>query len=225
MPEQLVFDLPHLTSQDAEDFLVSASNRAAVDLVGSWPQWLNVGAIICGPAGVGKSHLVNVWRQRSAARLIRADELSDELAGELASAPSLAIEDIDRGLASERALFHLLNIARERQRAILLTTRLPPGELDVTLPDLRSRLRALPVAAIAPPDDTLLQGLLVKLFMDRQLRVEPATVGYLLNHMERSAEAAVRLVTEIDRASLSAQRRVTKHLARQVICKLFPVIH
>jgi chromosomal replication initiation ATPase DnaA len=223
MPEQLVFDLPNRPAQDAEDFLVSASNQAAVDLVDSWPDWPNAAMVVVGPAGVGKSHLVNVWKSRSGGRDIAAGDLTEEVAGGAADMPAVAIEDIDRGIASEKALFYLLNMAREHKHAVLLTSRVPPGELEVALPDLRSRLRALPVVPIAPTDDALLQGLLVKLFHDRQLLVEPATVRYILTHMERSAEAAVQVVSEMDHLALTTHRRVTRALAREVIYKLFSI--
>ena len=225
MSEQLIFNLPHLSSQGAEDFLVSDSNQAAVDLVNTWADWPNVAVVISGAAGVGKSHLANIWSATSKAVGITAEDLDEARVAALPRPAIYFVEDIDRGIASEQALFHLLNLVREQRGSVLLTSRTEPGELQVTLPDLRSRLRALPVVAIDPPDDALLQGLLVKLFMDRQLRVEPATVRYLLTHMERSAEAAVRVVDEMDRMALTKHRRVTKLLAREVLSKLFPVKH
>lgn len=225
MPEQLVFDLPHRPAQDADDFLVSASNQAAIDLIDGWAQWPNAAAAICGPAGVGKSHLVNVWRSFSGGARITAAELDDALAARLGTWQALAVEDIDQGIADEKSLFHLLNLARERRSPLLLTARTAPGDLDIDLPDLRSRLRALPLALIAPPDETLLRALLVKLFTERQLRVEPATIRYILTHMERSAEGAVRVVSEIDRLALTTHRRATKALAREVISNLFSIKH
>ena len=112
----------------------------------------------------------------------------------------LAIEDVDAGGATEpeRLVFHLLNQARETKGQLLITTRQPPGDLDIALPDLRSRLRALPVAMIQPIDDALLSGLLVKLFSDRQLAIDPGVIKYLLRHMERSADAARTIVQRID---------------------------
>ena len=136
---------------------------------------------------------------------------------------ALAIEDIDRGIGSEAALFHLLNMAREQRKSLLLTSRVAPGDVAAQVADLRSRLRALPLAMIAPPDDALLQGLLVKLFSDRQLRVDPATVTYILTRMERSAESAVRIVSQMDRLALTTHRRATRALAREVIYNLFAV--
>ena len=96
---------------------------------------------------------------------------------------------------------------------MLLTSALAPGDLGLALPDLRSRLNALPHALIAPPDDALLRAVLVKLFADRQLSVEPQIIAYLLVRMERSMEAASRLVAELDHRSLALQRAVTRNVA------------
>ena len=222
--EQLVFDLPHRPALGAEDFLVSSSNQSAIELIDNWPgNWPNYAAAICGPSGVGKSHLASVWMERSAAHRLTGTEIDADRADALLQFPALVVEDLHEGIASEKALFHLLNTARERQKSVLLTSRVAPGDLNVDLPDLRSRLRALPLAMIAPPDDALLQGLLVKLFLDRQLQVEPETIRYILTHTERSAESALKVVAEMDRLALAKHRRATKLLAREVIYKLFPV--
>jgi chromosomal replication initiation ATPase DnaA len=119
-------------------------------------------------------------------------------------------------------LFHLLNLAREGKFSMLLTGRVAPGELDIGLPDLRSRLRALPLVRILAPDDALLKALLVKLFADRQLKVEPHIVAHLALHMERSADAAVCVVKEVDRLALSSHRRVTRALAVEALARLRP---
>ena len=114
-------------------------------------------------------------------------------------------------------LFHLLNLVREHKLSMLLTSRVPAGELAVALPDLRSRLRALPFVAIAPPDEALLRAVLVKHFMDRQLAVEPHTIGYIALRMEQSMEAAATIVAEIDQAAMAAHRKVTRALAAEIL--------
>jgi chromosomal replication initiation ATPase DnaA len=212
-PRQLVLDLAHRSALGAEDFLVSRSNAAAVDLVDRWPAWPHWAALVVGPAGSGKTHLANVWQLRSGAEAIAAARLSEAAVAELSGRSALAVEDLDRGIAEERVLFHLLNLAREHKLSILLTSRLAAGELDVGLPDLRSRLRALPLVRIESPDEALLQGVLVKLFADRQLDVEPHVVSFLARRMERSMAAATRTVAEVDRLALALQRKVTRGVA------------
>jgi chromosomal replication initiation ATPase DnaA len=212
LPEQLVFELPHRAAMGLEDFLVSESNAEAVALVDRWPDWPVGAAVLVGPEGSGKTHLANVWRLRSGAALASASDLSRERVPELAARGALVVENIAT-LDDEAALFHLLNLGREQRLQILLTSDAAPGDLRISLPDLLSRLKALPVASIEPPDDALLRAVLVKLFSDRQLSVEPHIIDYVLVRMERSMSAAERFVSEADRQALILQRRVTRAIA------------
>jgi chromosomal replication initiation ATPase DnaA len=134
----------------------------------------------------------------------------------IASAGAVIIEDVQK-LRDEAALFHLLNLVREQRLQILLTTDTAPGDLRIGLPDLHSRLKALPLASIATPDDALLRAVLVKLFADRQLNVEPHIIDYVLVRMERSMWAAERFVAEADRRALMLQRRVTRAVAASAL--------
>jgi chromosomal replication initiation ATPase DnaA len=202
-----------------EDFLVSDSNAAAVALIDRWPDWPVGAAVIAGSKGSGKTHLANVWLLRSGARIFEASEISRDGVPAIAAVGSAAIENVQE-LADEAALFHLLNLVREQRLQVLLTTDTAPGDLSVKLPDLRSRLKALPLASIAAPDDPLLRAVLVKLFADRQLSVEPHVIDYVLVRMERSMLGAERLVAEADRQALRLQRRVTRAVAAAALDEL-----
>jgi chromosomal replication initiation ATPase DnaA len=219
-PRQLVLDLAHRQALGEEDFLVSRANAAAIELIDRWPDWPHPACVVVGPQGSGKSHLANVWRWRSSAGLVTAQELGDETVAAVPDRGALVVEDIDRGIADEKALFHLLNRARESKLSVLLTSRCAPGDLSLIVPDLRSRLRALPVAELNAPDEMLLKAVLVKLFCDRQLTVEPALIEYLSVRMERSMEAASRIVATIDRLALAMHRKVTRPLAAEALATL-----
>jgi chromosomal replication initiation ATPase DnaA len=214
-PDQLILDLAQRPALGAEDFLISGSNRAAADIVDQWPHWAHASVVVVAPPGAGKTHLANVWRLRSGAARLEASALGErEVEG---AQGSLLVEDLHAGIGDERALFHLLNLVREHKTSMLLTSRAPPGELDVRLPDLRSRLRALPVVAISPPDEALLKAVLVKHFADRQLAVEPHVVNHIALHMERSMEAAAGIVGAIDRAAMASHRKVTRGMVAEVM--------
>lgn len=219
-PSQLVFDLPHRHALGAEDFLVSAANAMAVELVDAWPDWPHWAAVVTGSAGCGKSHLANVWRLRSNADEVTAWELNDGAIAKLETARALVVEDLDRGISDERVLFHLLNVARQEKMTILLTSKVAPGELDIALPDLRSRLRALPLVTVQAPDEQLLRVVLVKLFSDRQLVVDPQVINYIALRMERSMKAAGEIVEKIDKRGLAMRRKVTRQLAQAVLDSL-----
>jgi chromosomal replication initiation ATPase DnaA len=219
-PQQLVLDLPHRQALGVEDFLVSSSNEAAVELIDRWPDWPHPACVVAGPEGSGKSHLANVWRLRSGGDVIAASDLTDSFVAALPERSAVVVEDIDRGIGDEQALFHLLNRARESKLSVLFTTREAPGDLTVAIPDLRSRLRALPVVALSAPDEPLLKSVLVKLFSDRQLSVEPAVIDYLSLRMERSMQAAAEVVATVDRLALAMHRKVTRPLAAEALAVL-----
>ena len=199
--EQLTLDLGHRPSLGREDFLVALCNQDAVAWVDRWPDWPGPALVIHGPAGCGKTHLAQVWRQRSGAM------------------ESSVFEDADRR-DDDVALFHLFNRHAEEGRHLLLTARTPPARWPGRLPDLVSRLAASPTVAIGPPDDTLITQVLVKLFADRQLDIGAGVVPYLVTHIERSFAAARRLVAATDIAALAAKRAVTVPLVRGVLAEL-----
>ena len=118
--------------------------------------------------------------------------------------------------ADERALFHLINLAREENAYLLFTARTAPATWPVAIPDLVSRLRALPVATLAAPDDAMLRAVMVKLATDRQLKLDEAVVGYLSTHIERSFAAARAAVIALDNEALRLRRPATRALAAEI---------
>lgn len=213
--KQLAFELPHRPALGAEDFLVAPANRDAVAWIDSWPDWPAAGLVVWGPEGCGKSHLLQVWRERSGARVLPAAELTVEAVPELARTP-LALDDADRG-ANETALFHLLNLLNETRAHVLLAARAPASRWSIALPDLRSRLLALPSVAVAAPDDDLMRAVLAKLFADRQLRIGADVIDYLVARIERSFAAMRGIVAALDAAALSGHRNLSVALAREIL--------
>lgn len=211
---QLPLDLPTKAAFQPEDFLATACNRAAVDLVERWPDWLDRCCLLVGPVGAGKSHLAAVWAERAGARIVPAASLRTDDVGALPD--HLVIEDID-ATADETALFHIINRTRERRGHLLLTASVPVTNLSLVLPDLVSRLKALPIAIIDPPDDRLMAALIVKQLSDRQVIVEPAVIDYLVARIERSYAQVRTMVAALDRAALAERRAITVPLARQVL--------
>ncbi len=218
---QLVLDLGHRTALGRTDFLVSQCNSDAVAWVDRWPEWPVPGLVIWGPAASGKSHLGRVWRARAGALMITADDLDHreppELVGDVGA---LYVDGADRiagDAKRERVLLHVYNLIVGQGGHILFSARTPPGRWVIGLADLSSRLNALPAVTIAPPDDAVLGAVLLKLFTDCQLQVGVDVIQFAVTRMERSFEAAERLVTAVDTAALASQRRVTIPLLSEVL--------
>ena len=216
-PRQLLLALDHSISFAREDFLSGPSNVAALSLVERWPDWPDRILALIGPEGSGKSHLAAIWAEATGARILSAKLLSTtSVPGALATG-ALIIEDLEAGDLDEQALFHLINLAREERTYLILTSRSAVASFPIRIRDLASRLRAVPTVAVAPPDDTLLRSLLVKLAADRQLSFDESLVNYLVNRIERSFSAAHATVQRLDHEAMRQHRPVTRALAAEVL--------
>ena len=216
-PRQLAFALSHAESLTRDDFLEGPANAAGLALIDAWPDWPNRVMMLVGPEGSGKSHLAAIWADEAGARSIAAHALTPaSVPGALATG-ALVVEDLDPANVDERALFHLLNLAREDEAYVLLTGRQLPSTFENGLRDLRSRLRASPIVSMMPPDDQLLRALLVKFCADRQMSVDESVVGYLASRIERSFVAARSTVERLDAEALRLGRPVTRALAVELL--------
>jgi chromosomal replication initiation ATPase DnaA len=218
-PRQLTLAFGHEASFSRDDFLEGPSNAAALDLVERWPDWPARVVVLAGPEGSGKSHLAEIWANRAGARRLSANALDQASVPAALATGGLVLENV-ADPCDEVALFHLLNLANEQAASMLLTARQPPVLWAIRLPDLKSRLRALPVVELRAPDDALLRAVLVKLFADRQLAVDEGLIGYLVTRIERSFAAARAAVALLDREALRQQRPVTRALAAQMLDRI-----
>ncbi len=214
---QLTLDLGHRAALGREDFLVMPENAEAVAWIDRWPAWPTATLAIYGPAGCGKSHLVQVFAGKANAGVVKPDDVTVEAAANIvAQHTALALEDGDR-VSDARALLHLFNIAKEQNVFLLLTAREAPARWPFKLPDLHSRLATVPATEIAAPSDEMVQAVLVKLFADRQLTVAPDVIAYLVRHMDRSFAAVREIVARADTDSLAGKRPVTIPLVRTIL--------
>jgi len=217
VPRQLVLALDHAESFAREDFLSGTCNAAALAQIERWPDWSAQALAVVGPEGSGKSHLAGIWAANAGARFLAARALAPTLVPTALATGAVVIENLGPGQFDERALFHLLNLAREERAFVLLTARSAPAGWPIGLADLASRLKALPVAMLTAPDEALLRAVLVKLFADRQLVVDESLVGYLAKRIERSLAAARSVVAVLDHEAMRQKRPLTRALAAEIL--------
>jgi chromosomal replication initiation ATPase DnaA len=217
VPTQLPLSLSHSPEYGREEFMVGPPNQAALKLIESWPDWPSSVVVLSGPPGSGKTHLAHIWASHMGTEIIPASEIGSQTSPGWTPERGIAIEDVRSGNVDEDALFHLINMVNERGASLLITSRSGPTDWNISLADLRSRLRLATPVVLGAPDDELLRRVLVKLFADRQLIVDKAVVDYMLLRMERSLAAAAALVDALDREALAESGRITRPMAARIL--------
>ncbi len=216
---QYVFEYEDEPAFDESAFLVADSNAAAMAWINRWPDWDGRGLAIWGPHGSGKTHLADIWRQRSGARLVNTGEIDSDFFDSWQGG-NLVLEDRADGVG-ESGLLHVINLVREEGGYLLITDTAPPARWRISLPDLRSRLAALPAVAIGRPEDDLIGIVLAKQFRDRRIKVSDGVIPYLVLRMERSFGAIGAIVETLDRLSLVEKRPITVPQARRALEKAY----
>jgi chromosomal replication initiation ATPase DnaA len=199
---QMTFDMDFEPDYSPSRFIVSDSNRAAYNMIIQYPHWKENTLLLVGEPGSGKTHLAHIWLEHSAGEWFDVEEMHA-----LPKKP-VVVDHIEK-IENEEGLFHLLNHAKNDHVPMLLLSDVPASQLPFSLPDLTSRLKALPVVQIEPADDRLLQDVMLKQFADRQLAIESDVMSYLIPRMDRSLAAVSQMVAKIDQASLEAGRTIT----------------
>lgn len=195
--EQLILSFPLKESLTRENFFVSKCNEEAVLWLDKWEKWPFKTIFLHGPKDSGKTHLSEVFKTSGKNNAV--------------------FEDIDRHPEKEEDLFHLFNKIQQENQYLLVTSRIPLSQLDITLKDLTSRLKAVHAVTLKNPDDELLEKVLKKHFETRQLDIEPESVSYLLTRIDRSFKMLKDITEKIDSESLKEHRKITIPFLRKIL--------
>lgn len=179
--------------------IVGTSNADAVRYLRHVATWPVRAAVLTGPRQSGRSLMGRLFARDTGGRVI------DGPAG--ASPTSVG----------EEAMFHAWNAAQAGGPPLLIIADAPPAAWNIALPDLASRLGAVPVLTIGEPDDCLARDLIEALFARRGIAIAPEVASYIVPRMERSYAMIHRIVAALDAASLAQGRRVGIRLIRETL--------
>jgi len=212
MSQQLLEIRENHPDYSADNFYVSPSNIDAFSWVKNWPDWPSSCLFISGPAFSGKTHLTEIWKEKTGAILLDREKLDYR---KIDGKSCYIIDNIIT--TDEEQLFHILNKIKETNSWLLLTSDLPFAQMNLKLADLKSRLAAALNVSILNPDDELLEKILIKHFSDRQLRIEKDVMKFLVPRLERSFLAVRNFTEKVDMISLVEKRNITVPFVSKIL--------
>lgn len=196
---QLFLDFPRI-DPGQRPLIETGSYAAAVGAIRRWRHWPGGQLALVGEAFAGKTRLLRFWASDAGAALVTGEALARAEMDEIArlSVSALAIDDADHPAAA-LGLLAALNLCRDRGAPVLLSGRIDPAGWHERPPDLKSRLAAMPVVQIEPPDDETLAFRLREGCALRHLILPDESVLYLAQRMERSWAAVGQVADQIER--------------------------
>ncbi|GAM99669.1 dnaA regulatory inactivator Hda [alpha proteobacterium U9-1i] len=202
-----------------DTLVVAEANRDAARLLTGWRDWPGGALGLVGPKGAGKTHLALAWAMEVGARQLAANAAPDEGAALFDEAGGrLVIDDAD-GVRDEGMFWRVLDLARSRGGAVLLVGAAPPSQWPVSIPDLRSRLAALPIARLGEPDEALLEVVLTRFCRENFIHLSDDAAKFLARRLPRTFAAARDLVGVIEADLAKPARPVTLPMAKRALEK------
>lgn len=208
--KQFVFEFPVKDSLPKDSFIVSEANYQAYKFITDWPKnWgihpFNNIIYLYGSEKSGKSYLANVWKSQAEAIKWEFNSNIDYLLEQKA----IIIDDLIISEQNYQELLNIINISKENGIFVLLVSNIAPQEQNIILPDLKSRILSLQNVKINNPDDSLVKMLLVKLFADYQLSIEPSNLTYILNRIDRDYSKIFAFVEKLNKQIFQYKRKIT----------------
>jgi DnaA family protein len=175
---------------------------------------------LAGPAGLGKTHLLQAACQQAVVSgrtavylpLQQLLELSPALLEGLEQMDLVCLDDVDAvaGHADwERGLFDLFNRMRDGGGTLLAAAERRPDQIRIELADLVSRLGWGVTYVLRPLDEETLFAAVTCRARARGLELPEDTARFLLRRFPRDLASLCDVLDRLDQASLVARRRLT----------------
>ncbi len=231
-----------------EQFVIGDCNRlahAAALTVAEMPAQAYNPLFICGPPGVGKTHLLSsiasLLLSHSPGLSVRCttgEAFTNEFLSALGGGQTEAfktrfrhvdvllfddVQFLERKAKTEEEFFHTFNALHDGERQIVLTSDRPPHDLQALEDRLRERFAAGLVTDIQPPDLTTRLAILRKRAQhDRIELVDELALTAIAERVDANVRALEGALIRIVAFGSLTGRPLTSELAHEVLNRLYP---
>tara|TARA_B100001029_G_scaffold30261_1_gene22448 strand:- start:4468 stop:5133 length:666 start_codon:yes stop_codon:yes gene_type:complete len=219
MSEQLFLKFPFKRSYLSQDFYVSENNINAYKLIESWPNWSSRFINIFGPRGCGKTHLINILKNKINSTILSASEVDTNVLSKYKIKECLIIDDFTNQI-EEKLLYTITNMGYQDNKYLIISSLVPLKTIEVELKDLSSRFTSFVEVGIDLPTDDLLKVVLTKHFSDKQIGISKKNIDYILKNIDRSYEKVNLFVNLVDNLSLTKGKPINLSLIKKVFKEL-----
>ena len=215
--DQLTFRFPFSKKYYDHDYYVSSNNYSAFKLIDDWPDWPGKWLNIYGEKGSGKTHLSKILENKiKKSRFISANQINNSIIEDLNSLDCLIIEDYNNNI-DEKLLYTIFNHSKQLENYVLINSLNSIQNLNFNSNDLKSRINSFIFIGIELPTDDILKVIITKTLSDKQVRISPKLINFILNNVDRSYQKMFKFIKEVDDLSLSTGKAININLIKKVL--------
>tara|TARA_B100002051_G_scaffold261003_1_gene282064 strand:- start:329 stop:985 length:657 start_codon:yes stop_codon:yes gene_type:complete len=213
---QLLLALDHKKSFNEHDYYVSKSNFFAYSIIEKWPKWEKKIFNIYGEKFSGKTHLANIFKSKTNALFIKANEFNNDIFKKAKLFENIIIDNFDEKY-DEKLIYSIFNLIEQDNKYMLINSVIPISEINFKLPDMISRSKNCLSAKIENPDDDLIFAIILKNFSDRQIKVEKRIIEFIINRIDRSYSKIYEFIYKIDELSLKKKKPINFKTIKEIL--------
>ena len=213
---QLLLDFDHKIEFNEHDYYVSKSNYFAFNLIQNWTKWEKKILNIYGDTFSGKTHLANIFQNKSKALYLSDNDVSEEIFKKIKLSECIVIDDFEK-IKNENLLYSLFNLIYQDNKYLLILSNKAISNINYSLDDLNSRAKNCIFAKIENPDDDLIFAIIVKSFSDRQIKLEKKLLEFIIKRIERSYGKIYEFIYKVDELSLKKKKPINLKTIKEIL--------
>ena len=213
---QLLLELDHKKNFNEYDYYISKSNYFAFNIIDKWPKWEKRILNITGEKFSGKTHLANIFKSKTKALIIDANDINNEIFKKIKLFDNIIIDNFEKNY-DEKLIYSIFNLIDQDNKYMLINSLVPINEIQFELPDLISRSKNCLSAKIESPDDDLIFAIILKNFSDRQIKIEKKIIEFIINRIDRSYSKIYEFIYKIDELSLKKKKPINLKTIKEIL--------
>jgi len=214
MNQQKVLNFKFDNSYNEKDFILDSSNEKALLFFNKFPNWENKLINLVGSEKSGKTFLLRILNKKNDFYYLNTFPENNEEFDKLFNFERflLDVNELD-----ELKFFSILNHCIINDKFLVVTSLVPLTQLNLSLPDLKSRIKQFYILNIDIPSDQLIYSLILKFFSDNQVIIKKELIEFIVKKIDRSYPRINQFLVKLNDLSIERKKKIDFKLINEII--------
>ena len=214
MNQQKVLNFKFDNSYNEKDFILDSSNEKALLFFNKFPNWESKLVNLVGSEKSGKTFLLKILNKKNDFYYLNTFPENNEVFDKLFNFERflLDVNELD-----ELKFFSILNHCIINDKFLVVTSLVPLTQLNLSLPDLKSRIKQFYILNIDIPSDQLIYSLILKFFSDNQVIIKKELIEFIVKKIDRSYPRINQFLVKLNDLSIERKKKIDFKLINEII--------